>query len=66
MLIVMFINIRKTMKIKIIKDILDDANECGCIAGISLYNGQITHANFSKSKLFDFTADVLYNEKSIW
>ena len=54
------------MKIKIIKDILDDAKECGCIAGISLSNGQITHANFSKSKLFDFTADVLYNEKSIW
>lgn len=26
-------------------------------------NGQLTHANFSKSKLFDFTADVLYNEK---
>ena len=51
------------MKIKIIKDILDDAKECGCIAGISLSNGQITHANFSKSKLFDFTADVLYNEK---
>ena len=51
--------------IKIIKDILDDAKECGCIAGISLSNGQLTHANFSKSKLFDFTADVLYNKKSI-
>lgn len=51
------------MDIKIIKDILDDAKECGCIAGISLSNGQLTHANFSKSKLFDFTADVLYNEK---
>lgn len=51
------------MKIKIIKDILDDAKECGCIAGISLSNGQLTHTNFSKSKLFDFTADVLYNEK---
>ena len=47
------------MDIKIIKDILDDAKECGCIAGISLSNGQLTHANFSKSKLFDFTADVL-------
>ena len=55
-----------TMDIKIIKDILDDAKECGCITGISLSNGQLTHANFSKSKLFDFTADVLYNEKSIW
>ena len=63
MLIVMFINILKTMDIKIIKDILDDAKEFGCIAGISLSNGQLTHANFSKSKLFDFTADVLYNEK---
>ena len=51
------------MDINIIKDILDDANECGFIAGISLSNGQLTHANFSKSKLFDFTADVLYNEK---
>lgn len=51
------------MDIKIIKDILDDAKECGCIAGISLSNGQLTHANFSKSKLFDFTADILYNEK---
>ena len=51
------------MDIKIIKDILDDAKECCCIAGISLSNGQLTHTNFSKSKLFDFTADVLYNEK---
>lgn len=51
------------MDIKIIKDILDDAKECGCIAGISFSNGQLTHANFSKSKLFDFTADVLYNKK---
>lgn len=63
MLIVMFINILMTMKINIIKDILDYARECGCIAGISLSNGQLTHANFSKSKLFDFTADVHYNEK---
>lgn len=53
------------MDIKIIKDILDDAKECGCIAGFSLSNGQLTHANFSKSKLFDFTADVIYNKKSI-
>lgn len=51
------------MNIKIIKDILDDAKECGCIASISLSNGQLTHANFSKSKLFDFNAEVLYNEK---
>ena len=51
------------MDIKIIKDILDDAKECGCIAGISLSNGQLTHVNFSKSKLFDFTANVLYIEK---
>ena len=54
------------MDIKTIKDILDDAKECGCITGISLSNGQITHVNFSKSKLFDFTADVFYNEKNIW
>lgn len=53
------------MKINEIKNILDYAKECGCIAGISLSNGQLTHANFSKSKLFDFTADVLYNKKSI-
>ena len=51
------------MKINEIKNILDYAKECGCIAGISLSNGQLTHANFSKSKLFDFTADVLYNKK---
>ena len=51
------------MKINEIKNILDYAKECCCIAGISLSNGQLTHANFSKSKLFDFTADVLYNKK---
>lgn len=51
------------MKINEIKNILDYAKECGCIAGFSLSNGQLTHANFSKSKLFDFTADVLYNKK---
>ena len=51
------------MKINEIKNILDYAKECGCIAGISLSNGQLPHANFSKSKLFDFTADVLYNKK---
>lgn len=51
------------MKINEIKNILDYAKECGCIAGISLSNGQLTHANFSKSKLFHFTADVLYNKK---
>ena len=51
------------MDIKIIKNILDDAKECGCISGISLSNGKLTHVNFSKSKLFDFTADVIYNEK---
>lgn len=48
------------MDIKIIKDILDDAKECGCIAGILLSNGQLTYVNFSESKLFDFIADVLY------
>jgi hypothetical protein len=51
------------MKINIIKDILDDAKECGCVASIYLSNGQSAHVNFSKSKLFDFTADVLYNGK---
>lgn len=51
------------MKIKEIKHILEDAKECGCLATITLVNGQVSHANFSKSKLFDFTADVLYNKK---
>lgn len=35
------------MDIKIIKDILDDAKECGCIAGISLSNGQLTHTTLA-------------------
>ena len=52
------------MKIKIIKDILDDAKECGCIAGISLSNGQITHANYCKNvKAYTTTDDVICNEK---
>lgn len=53
------------MKIDIIKNILDIAKECGCLVTIALANGQVSYANFSKSKLFDFTADVLYNKKSI-
>lgn len=52
------------MDIKFIKCILDDAKECGCIAGISLSNGQVSYANFSKHiKEFTATDDVIYNEK---
>lgn len=64
MLIVMFINILKTMDIKIIKDILDDAKECGCLIIITLANGQLSHANFSKhTKVYTATDDVICNEK---
>lgn len=49
--------------VSLFRSILRISKECGCIAGISLSNGQLPHANFSKSKLFDFTADVLYNKK---
>ena len=51
------------MKIDVIKNIIEDAKESGCLVTITLVNGQLIHANFSKSKLFDFTADVLYNKK---
>ena len=37
------------MKIKIIKDILDDAKECGCLVTIMLVNGQSSHANYCKN-----------------
>ena len=52
------------MKIKIIKDILDDAKECGCIATIMLANGQSSHANYCKNvKAYTTTDDVICNEK---
>lgn len=64
MLIVMFINILKTMNIKIIKDILDDAKECGCLVTIMLVNGQLSHANYCKNvKAYTTTDDVICNEK---
>ena len=52
------------MDIKIIKDILDDAKECGCLATITLVNGQVSHVNFSKHiKKFTITDDVILDEE---
>ena len=52
------------MKIKIIKDILDDAKECGCLVTIMLANGQLSHANYCKKvKAYTTTDDVICNEK---
>ena len=52
------------MKIKIIKDILDDAKECGCLVTIVLANGQSSHANYCKNvKAYTTTDDVICNEK---
>ena len=52
------------MKIDVIKNILEDAKECGCPATITLVNGQVSHVNFSKHiKKFTTTDDVIYNEK---
>ena len=52
------------MKIKIIKDILDDAKECGCLVTIMLANGQSTHANYCKNVIaYTTTDDVICNEK---
>ena len=52
------------MNIKIIKDILDDAKECGCLATIILANGQLSHANFCKCvKAYTATDDVICDEK---
>lgn len=46
------------MDIKIIKDILDDAKECGRLVTITLVSGQVSHINFSK-KTKKFTDDVI-------
>ena len=52
------------MKIDKIKNILEDAKGCGCLATITLANGQVSHVNFSKHiKKFTTTDDVIYNEK---
>ena len=52
------------MKIKIIKDILDDAKECGCLVTIMLTNGQSSHANYCNNvKAYTTTDDVICNEK---
>lgn len=52
------------MKIKIIKDILDDAKECGCLVTIMLSNGQSSYANYFKNvKAYTTTDDVICNEK---
>lgn len=52
------------MKIKEIKNILEDAKECGCLATITLVNGQVSHVNFSKHiKKFTTTDDVIIDER---
>lgn len=50
--------------VSLFRSILRISKECGCIAGISLSNGQVSYANFSKHiKEFTATDDVIYNEK---
>lgn len=52
------------MKINEIKNILEDAKECGCLATITLANGQVLHVNFSKQiKTFTATDDVILDEE---
>lgn len=52
------------MKINEIKNILEDAKECGCLATITLANGQVSHVNFSKQiKTFTATDDVILDEE---
>ena len=52
------------MKIDVIKNILEDAKECGCLATITLVNGQVSHVNFSKQiKTFTATDDVILDEE---
>lgn len=52
------------MKIDVIKSILYDAKECGCLVTITLINGQVSHVNFSKHiKKFTPTDDVILNEE---
>ena len=52
------------MKIDKIKNILEDAKGCGCLATITLANGQVSHVNFSKQiKTFTATDDVILDEE---
>lgn len=52
------------MKIDVIKSILYDAKECGCLATITLANGQVSHVNFGKQiKTFTTTDDVILDEE---
>lgn len=52
------------MKINEIKNILDYANECGCLVTITLVNKQVSHVNFSKQiKTFTATDDVILDEE---
>ena len=52
------------MKIDVIKNILEDAKECGCLVTITLVNGQVSHVNFSKHiKTFTATDDIILDEE---
>ena len=52
------------MKIDKIKNILEDAKECGCLVTITLTNGQVSHVNFSKHiKKFTITDDIILDEE---
>lgn len=52
------------MKIDVIKNILEDAKECGHLATITLVNGQVSHVNFSKHiKTFTATDDIILDEE---
>lgn len=51
------------MKIDVVKNILEDAKECGCLVTIILANGQVSHVNFSKHiKKFTITDGVILDE----
>lgn len=51
------------MKIDVVKNILEDAKECGCLVTITLANGQVSHVNFTKHiKKFTITDDVILDE----
>ena len=52
------------MKIDVIKNIIEDAKESGCLVTITLVNGQVSHVNFSKQiKTFTATDDVILDEE---
>lgn len=52
------------MKIDVIKNIIEDAKESGCLVTITLVNGQVSHVNFSKQiKKFTATDDVIIDER---